>query len=56
MTCVTAPCRLALDKLDEPTMELLQAFGNEFANSLWESSAAAADKKPGPRSTRDEIT
>lgn len=37
--------------MDDVTMELLQAYGNTFANSLWESDLPDG-VKPGPSSAR----
>lgn len=45
---------LALDRLDDVTMELLKAYGNTFANSLWES-AGVEGMKPGPSADRAEL-
>jgi hypothetical protein len=45
---------LALDRLDDVTMELLKAYGNKFANSLWES-AGVEEAKPGPSAERTEL-
>lgn len=45
---------LALDRLDDVTMELLKAYGNTYANSLWES-AGVEGIKPVPSTGREEL-
>jgi hypothetical protein len=46
---------LALDRLDDVTMELLQGIGNEYANSLWESAGIPDGVKPQPSASRAEL-
>jgi hypothetical protein len=46
---------LALDRLEEGTLELLKGTGNEFCNSLWESGGVPEGVRPTSRSSREEL-